>query len=192
MTNSKQRSKWIDKIIFSCDKFCQGNKGGCYVKEGAYLRTEWSGKVSWRSWHFSLGKKSSLPRAGKGVPGRQNSKSHGPEQGRTSCAGGTERRAVRLESTVWRGEWNKRTERQGCVWGEVGGGMGGTHRTVLGLEPWRLHFLPAMGSPNLFELRFFSSIRSDQISHSVVSDSLWPHESQHARPPCPPCPVFHL
>ena len=26
---------------------------------------------------------------------------------------------------------------------------------------------------------------SDQISHSVVSDSLQPHESQHARPPCP-------
>ena len=26
-------------------------------------------------------------------------------------------------------------------------------------------------------------IRSDQISHSVVSDSLRPHESQHARPP---------
>ena len=26
---------------------------------------------------------------------------------------------------------------------------------------------------------------SDQISRSVVSDSLWPHESQHARPPCP-------
>ena len=29
-------------------------------------------------------------------------------------------------------------------------------------------------------------IRSDQISRSVVSDSLRPHESQHARPPCPP------
>ena len=28
-------------------------------------------------------------------------------------------------------------------------------------------------------------IRSDQISRSVVSDSLQPHESQHARPPCP-------
>ena len=27
------------------------------------------------------------------------------------------------------------------------------------------------------------SIRSDQISRSVVSDSLLPHESQHARPP---------
>ena len=33
---------------------------------------------------------------------------------------------------------------------------------------------------------------SDQISHSVVSDSLWPHESQHARPPCPsPTPRVH-
>ena len=28
-------------------------------------------------------------------------------------------------------------------------------------------------------------IRSDQISRSVVSDSLRPYESQHARPPCP-------
>ena len=27
--------------------------------------------------------------------------------------------------------------------------------------------------------------RSDQISRSVVSESLQPHESQHARPPCP-------
>ena len=24
-----------------------------------------------------------------------------------------------------------------------------------------------------------------QVSHSVVSDSLWPHESQHTKPPCP-------
>ena len=35
-------------------------------------------------------------------------------------------------------------------------------------------------------------IRSDQISRSVVSDSLWPHESQHAWPPCPsPTPGVH-
>ena len=34
--------------------------------------------------------------------------------------------------------------------------------------------------------------RSDQISHSVVSDSLRPQESQHARPPCPsPTPRVH-
>ena len=35
-------------------------------------------------------------------------------------------------------------------------------------------------------------MRSDQISLSVVSDSLRPHESQHARPPCPsPTPGVH-
>ena len=37
-----------------------------------------------------------------------------------------------------------------------------------------------------------SEIRSDQISCSVVSDSLRPDESQHARPPCPaPTPGVH-
>ena len=31
-----------------------------------------------------------------------------------------------------------------------------------------------------------------QFSHSVMSDSLWPHKSQHARPPCPsPTPGVH-
>ena len=35
----------------------------------------------------------------------------------------------------------------------------------------------------------FSSV---QFSRSVVSDSLWPHESQHARPPCSsPSPRVH-
>ena len=35
----------------------------------------------------------------------------------------------------------------------------------------------------------FSSVR---FSHTVVSDSLRPHESQHARPPCPsPTPRVH-
>ena len=44
---------------------------------------------------------------------------------------------------------------------------------------------------------FFSSsnsfgISSAQLSRSVVSDSLWPHELQHARPPCPsPTPEVH-
>ena len=40
-------------------------------------------------------------------------------------------------------------------------------------------------------------VNSVQFSHSIVSNSLWPHESQHTRPPCPsptprvyqnPCP----
>ena len=37
-----------------------------------------------------------------------------------------------------------------------------------------------------------TQIRSDQISRSVVSQSLQPHESQHARPPClSPTPGVH-
>ena len=35
-------------------------------------------------------------------------------------------------------------------------------------------------------------ISSAQFSHSVVSDSLWPHELQNTRPPCPsPTPGVH-
>ena len=41
----------------------------------------------------------------------------------------------------------------------------------------------------LFLCLWFSSV---QFSRSVVSDSLRPHESQHARPPCPsPTPGVH-
>ena len=37
-----------------------------------------------------------------------------------------------------------------------------------------------------------SALSSVQFSRSVVSDSLWPNESQHARPPCPsPTPGVH-
>ena len=37
-----------------------------------------------------------------------------------------------------------------------------------------------------------NQIRSDQISRSIVSDSLQPHESQHTRSPCPsPSPGVH-
>ena len=36
------------------------------------------------------------------------------------------------------------------------------------------------------------SFSSVQFSCSVMSNSLWPHESQHARPPCPsPTPRVH-
>ena len=60
-----------------------------------------------------------------------------------------------------------------------------------------LSFMSA--SPFLLCSRIISTIflSSVQCSRSVVSDSLWPHESQHARPPCPsptpreysnPCP----
>ena len=41
-------------------------------------------------------------------------------------------------------------------------------------------------------LQVGDQIRSDQISRSVMSDSLQPHEWQHARPPCTsPTPGIH-
>ena len=51
---------------------------------------------------------------------------------------------------------------------------------------------------DVFKAAFPLVFSSVQFSHSVVSDSLWPHELQHARPPCPsatprvypnPCPL---
>ena len=55
------------------------------------------------------------------------------------------------------------------------------------LSPW--HF-------NLFNISqihpCYHFLVSVQFSRSVVSDSLWPHESQHIRPPCPsPTPRVH-
>ena len=42
------------------------------------------------------------------------------------------------------------------------------------------------------EAPFNMTLSLVQFSHSVVSDSLWPHELQHTRPPCPsPTPRVH-
>ena len=37
----------------------------------------------------------------------------------------------------------------------------------------------------MIEITRFMNFQSVQFSHSVVSDSLWPHGLQHGRPPCP-------
>ena len=49
----------------------------------------------------------------------------------------------------------------------------------------------ARDCPNLWQCEHYTALMiseqlsSVQFSRSVMSDSLWPHESQHARPPCP-------
>ena len=49
-----------------------------------------------------------------------------------------------------------------------------------------------ISTPEFFLSGFCILIGNVQFSHSVVSDSLQPHEPQHARPPCPlPTPVVH-
>ena len=47
-------------------------------------------------------------------------------------------------------------------------------------HPFMIKTLQKMGIEGTY-----LNIRSDQISRSVVSDPLRPHESQYARPPCP-------
>ena len=42
----------------------------------------------------------------------------------------------------------------------------------------------------MYEQRKNPSFSSVQFSRSVVSNSLWPHGSQHARPPCPSPGVY--
>ena len=59
------------------------------------------------------------------------------------------------------------------------------------------HFFPASFSTSPYHFLAFlhsnwPSLSSVQFSCSIVSDSLWPHVSQHARPPCPsPTPRVH-
>ena len=48
---------------------------------------------------------------------------------------------------------------------------------------WGTHLLSFFTFPICFKCQ--RTVRSDQISRSVVSNFLQPHESQHARPPCP-------
>ena len=42
-----------------------------------------------------------------------------------------------------------------------------------------------LSHPSVLNQYTFFILSSVQFSSSVVSDSLWPHEPQHARPPCP-------
>ena len=59
------------------------------------------------------------------------------------------------------------------------------HSLSLGQEVINEYFL-LLVSGNFRVVCYLSTqFGSVQFSHSVVSDSLRPHESQHARPPCP-------
>ena len=64
------------------------------------------------------------------------------------------------------------------------------------MEKWEedlnRHFSKKTDDPQADEKVLNIVIYSVQFSHSVVLDSLWPHELQHARPPCPsPTPGVH-
>ena len=55
-----------------------------------------------------------------------------------------------------------------------------------------LPFLNPAWTSGSSRFRYCWSLSSVQFSHSVISNSLWPYELQHARPPCPsPTPGVH-
>ena len=55
-----------------------------------------------------------------------------------------------------------------------------------------LEIKPRSPALQINSLPLSHQISSVQFSHSVMSDCLWPHEPQHARPPCPsPTPGVH-
>ena len=57
---------------------------------------------------------------------------------------------------------------------------------------WLSFYQDRSGYPLRIDTRGDQSFSSVQFSRSVVSDSLRPHELQHARPPCPsPTPGVH-
>ena len=63
-----------------------------------------------------------------------------------------------------------------------------SHPTLLPpRDPYYWNFILSSFFVNVHRLiaSFIHFIRSDQISRSVMPDCLRPHESQHARPPCP-------
>ena len=67
-------------------------------------------------------------------------------------------------------------------------------RSLAGYSPrgCRVRYNWASTFHSIYIYIYMHQFSSVQFSHSVVSDSLRPHESQHARPPCPsPTPGVH-
>ena len=75
--------------------------------------------------------------------------------------------------------------------GNMISGSSAFFKASLNISKFAVHRLFKPGLEN-FEHYFASVFSSVQFSSSVVSNSLRPHESQQARPPCPsPTPVVH-
>ena len=95
-----------------------------------------------------------------------------------------ERKTDFQQFCAWR-EWRVRWEREE---GTSETSSRYLHSDIKGLlSILKIHFSP------MCTCSIFIQFSSVQFSHSVVSDSLRPHELQHARPPCPsPTPGVHL
>ena len=82
-----------------------------------------------------------------------------------------------------------------CHGAKIGLYCQGMSQLFLPVSTWYILICPMCRSCSasfLISFRGNGSISLVQFSHPVMSDSLRPHESQHARPPCPsPTPRVH-
>ena len=55
---------------------------------------------------------------------------------------------------------------------------------VAGARSWRKGVVDQSVQTSSYKMQVLRTFSSVQFSHSVMSNFLWPHELQHARPPC--------
>ena len=85
--------------------------------------------------------------------------------------------------------WEDPLEKEMAIHSSILPGKSHGQRSLEGYSPWGHKESDTTEQIHFTSLPIFSSV---QFSHLVVSDSLRPHESQHARPPCPsPTPGVH-
>ena len=101
------------------------------------------------------------------------------------------------ETWVWSLDWEDLLEKGKAThsstltwkipWREEPGGLSPWSRKELDTtERHHFHYAHIKGQKKIWKQCLpFPPFRSVQIRHSFLSNSLWPHESQHARPPCP-------
>ena len=86
----------------------------------------------------------------------------------------------------WRCKESNMTEHTHIIISQNSPGYEAFYKLIIYMQNWCFKVSKSNSDFQANSLCYlYIAISSVQFSHSVVSDSLRPHESQHARPPCP-------